>query len=271
MEVPPETKEQEAAETVEETPAPLRSNNDWTGYAPKSVLIVALMAVACVLSLWFSRKPDPNVPIADVRQIALQIGDWKSAGDVPIDEVTMQQIKADTYFQRRYTNSKGQNVDLLVVYRRYGRREFAHRPELCFPAAGFNILTKDRKTLPYGGRDVPSIHLFADGSHVSTQTGTGVPNTTINYFFASGNRTECDFLRQQVWMALERLIPNKNGWTFIRLTSEVPSSANDATMVAVQQEFMRTMGPEIERVITTDKASDIPVSKTAYTGVPATR
>jgi EpsI family protein len=258
--------EEPLEEQTAEEPKP-RPQIDWSGYRPQATLVVALMAAVCALSLWFSRKPDPNVPIADVKAITLNAGDWHSQGDLPIDDVTMQQIKADTYFQRRYTNAKGQNVDLLVVYRRYGRREFAHRPELCFPAAGYNIVSKGRATLPYGGRDVPVVHLFADGSHVVTQAGTGVPNSSISYFFASGNRTECDFLRQQVWMALERLIPNKNGWTFIRLTSDVPGGADDATLLAAQQDFMRAIGPDIERVITTDKASDLPApAKTAFAG-----
>lgn len=232
-------------------------------YTPRYTFLIGLMALVAAGSLWVSRKPDPNIPVADVTQITQKAGDWTAVGDVPIDDVTMKQIQADTYVQRRYTNSQGRTVDVLLVYRRYGRREFAHRPELCFPAAGFNIVTKDRKTLPYAGRDIEVVHLFADGSRVQRMDGRmGLPNSTITYFFASGERTECDFLRQQVVMAFERLIPNKNGWTFVRLTSDVPEGADDATMLAAQQDFLRAVGPSIQEVITTDK-------RTASSGAPS--
>jgi EpsI family protein len=222
-------------------------------YAPKYILVLVAMFITFALGTFWEMRPDPTGAIADVTEIPMTVGNWTSQGDVEIDKATMDQIKADTYVQRRYTNPEGKSVDILLVYRRYGRREFAHRPELCFPAAGFNITKKDRTTLPYGGRDAEAVHLSADGSRI------GAPNTTITYFFASGNRTECDFIKQQVLMALERVIPNKNGWTFVRLTSA--QTAADSEMVAAQQDFMRAMGPALEKVITTDKKGNLVVSR----------
>lgn len=218
-------------------------------YAPKYWLVIALMVITFGLGTLWEMRPEPTGEIADVKNIPMSVGNWRSQGDVEIDKVTMDQIKADTYVQRRYSNPEGKSVDILLVYRRYGRREFAHRPELCFPAAGYNITKKDRTTLPYGGRDAEAVHLSVDGSRL------GAPDMTITYLFASGKRTECDFIRQQILMALERVIPNKNGWTFARLTSPQSPGTDDAAMVAAQQEFMRAMGPELEKVITTDTAA----------------
>ena len=215
-------------------------------YAPNYLVVFALMIATFGLGTFWELRPEPTGKIADVKEIPMQVGNWHSAGDVEIDPVTMEQIKADTYVQRRYENPDGKAVDILLVYRRYGRREFAHRPELCFPAAGYSIVTKDRTTLPYAGRDVAAVHLNVDGSRVPA------PNTTITYFFASGKTTECDFIRQQVLMALERVIPNRNGWTFVRLTTAQTPGATDPEMVAAQQDFMRSMAPELEKVITTD-------------------
>ena len=215
-------------------------------YAPNYWAVIALMVTTFALGTFWELRPEPTGQIADVKTIPMQVGNWQSAGDIEIDPVTMEQIKADTYVQRRYINPDGKAVDILLVYRRYGRREFAHRPELCFPAAGYVITAKNRTTLPYAGRDAEAVHLSVDGSRVAA------PNTTIAYFFASGKTTECDFIRQQILMALERVIPNKNGWTFVRLTAAQAPGADDATMIAAQQDFMRAMAPELERVITTD-------------------
>ena len=215
-------------------------------YRPHYMVVIAALALTFAFGTFWELRPEPTGKIADVKEIPLTVGAWKSAGDVPIDPVTMEQIKADTYVQREYRRADGAAVDILLVYRRYGRREFAHRPELCFPAAGFNITKKDRTTLPYAGHDAPAVHLNADGSRI------GQPNTTITYFFASGERTECDFIRQQILMALERVIPNKNGWTFVRLTAGQMGGASDATMIAAEQDFMRAMAPDLQRVITTE-------------------
>lgn len=207
--------------------------------------VVALLTLALVANVAFARKPDPNLPVADVRQIPTQAGAWKMQKDQDLSSV-MSQIKADSYVDRWYVNEKtGQAVELLVVYRRYGRREFAHRPELCFPAAGFDIQKNGTVPLFWAGRDVPAVSITAN-----PQGGQQGSQQNLSYFFASGKRTEENFLRQQVWMAFERLIPNKNGWTFIRLQSPTVTTSQQA--LAAQQEFMKAMGPSLERVITTD-------------------
>lgn len=203
--------------------------------------VLSLMTLTLLGSIAFARRPDLNLPVADVNRIPKQAGAWRMLRQNDLSDI-MGQLKADSYVDREYANpTTGQAVELLVVYRRYGRREFAHRPELCFPAAGYSIQKNGAMPLFWAGRDVPAASITANG-----QDG----QKNLSYFFASGKRTESDFIKQQVWMAFERLIPNKNGWTFIRLQSPTVTTSQDA--VAAQQDFMRAMAPALERVITTD-------------------
>ena len=209
---------------------------------PSALPVIVMMLVAFGASVAFARRPEAVSARADVTTIPTQASDWKLERDVTLDPTVMAQIKADSFIDRWYIGPGGQRVELLVVYRRYGRREFAHRPELCFPAAGYTVTRKGRTSLFYGGRDVPAVHLKAHNQ----ESG----HTNLSYFFASGTKTEEDFLQQQVWMAFERLIPNKNGWTFIRLQS--PRATTDEDAVAAQEDFMRAFAPAIEAAITTD-------------------
>ena len=225
---------------------------------PRFKVVLPLLTCALALSLFFTFRPENiTTTVADVSAIPKNLGEWVFIQDDHLDPNTMKQIAADSYVSRFYGNQRtGQIVQLLVVYRRYGRREFAHRPELCYPAGGYTIIKKDRTTLPYGGHDAPAVHLIADGSRVALANGTtGVPTTTVSYLFASGDRTECDFLLQQIWMAFERIIPNKNGWTFIRLSTMRRNGNTDEDSFAAQQDFMRVYSPEIQRVITTDTSA----------------
>ena len=218
---------------------------------PRYNLVIGTLAVVFGLSLYFSLRPENISAVADVTTIPRDLPGWKCLGDVKMDDSTMKQILADSYVDRMYQDKNGQLVELLVVYRRFGRREFAHRPELCYPAGGFTITHKGRTTLAYAGHDNPAIQLIADGTNVARADGkVGVPTTTVSYLFASGQKTECDFLKQQIWMAIERLIPNKNGWTFVRLSSM--RVTNDEDAARAQQDFMRAYSPSIEKVITTD-------------------
>jgi hypothetical protein len=90
---------------------------------------------------------------------------------------------------------------------------------------------------------------------------------TTSYLFVSGNRSESNFLKQQLWMALERVFRNRNGWTFIRLqTTHIPQfpfegydrppyvgkTFTQAEALAGQQDFMKSGEAQIRQVITTD-------------------
>ncbi len=220
--------------------------------------VLSLMTLTLLGSIAFARRPDLNLPVADVNRIPKQAGAWRMLRQNDLTGI-MEQLKADSYVDREYVNSNtGQRVELLVVYRRYGRREFAHRPELCFPAAGYSIQKNGPMPLHWAGRDVPAVYITANRQ--------GEQNN-LAYFFASGKRTESDFIRQQIWMAFERLIPNKNGWTFIRLQSPTVTTSQDA--VAAQQDFMRAIAPDLERVITTDGTPTSVAAGVTAAGKPA--
>jgi len=219
-----------------------------------SIILAIASCTSSGLALYIGTRPPISAASADVASIPKEHLGWKSLGDIESDPETMKQIQADSYINRRYINSKGDVVDLMVVYRRYGRREFAHRPDQCFPAGGYIGVTNRVAALPWAGKDVPAVYWLFDGRAVLRPDGqTGVPMTTVTYFFASANRTEHDFIRQQLWMALERIFPNKNGWTFLRLSS--PRVETDQRALDAQRAFMAAMEPEIRKVITTDEAT----------------
>jgi len=225
-----------------------------TGSKPRLAAMAAVTAVVGCLGIWLGSRPPMRATPADTSRIPSQVGDWRAIADIPDDPTTLKQIEADSHIHRRYVRSDGQVVDFMVVYRRYGRREFAHRPDQCYPAGGFVGVRQDMTVVPWAGRRDPAVHWLFDGRNVQrADGGTGVPMTTVTYLFVSGNRSESNFMKQQLWMALERLMPNKNGWTFLRLSS--PRVTTDADALTAQQDFLRNFEGPVRAVITTDPAT----------------
>lgn len=242
------------------------------GPAPNLNRPMILLATAAALTVYFWARPTPYVEGADVTRIPTQIGAWRSLGDQNDSDEVMKQQNADSYLHRNYyRESDGMMIELLVVYRKYGRRDFAHRPDQCYPSAGFDLLQQDATTLTWNHADITARHLVAAPPASRTLAdGRPFPKMTTTYFFASGNKTESDFMKQQLWMALERLFPNKNGWTFFRLNSylvpivkkdralDFDSSGKtftDAEALAAQQDFLRSGDDELRKIVTTDSTT----------------
>ena len=225
---------------------------------PRYLSLIPMMAIVLAGTAYFKLRPEPIVGSADVHRVPLERGEWKCIHEYPPNKEAEGELKADSTVMREYRSVRtGQTVQLYLIYRRYGRREFNHNPDQCFPAGGYVQMSRDIGTLPYAGEDRRVVTMRFDGGKVERGDGKeGVPNATVSYFFASGAKTEYQFIRQQLWMAMERLIPNKNGWTLVRLLT--PWQTNDIDAFQAQQEFMQTFGPTIQQVITTDAAPAAP-------------
>jgi EpsI family protein len=220
-----------------------------------------MMAVVCLLTVYLKFfRVEADVAAADVRQVPYSLGDWQCVREESNDGGLMEQLKADSYILRMYQNQRThQYVQLYLIYRRYGRREFNHNPDSCFPAGGYRLLDRTTATLPYAGKEHEVVYMRFDGRQVEYADGkVGVPDATVSYFFASGAKTEAHFLRQQLWMAMERLVPNKNGWTLVRLMT--PKQTTDSESFDAQRDFMTAFGPVIQKVITTDTSTAVQVS-----------
>ena len=175
----------------------------------------------------FSARPD---------RVPMTLGTWHGE-DIKLDATTMNKLAADQVLSRQYTDSKTERpLGLLIVYRKYGRRDFFHRPELCYPAAGWEIVDTSYTTIPYAGRNV-QVRLVIAEQDMSREA--------VTYWFASGKRTEANYSKQQLWMALDRLQKQRHGWAFIRIN--VPEMSDDEEALEITRSFMKiAQGPLME-------------------------
>lgn len=214
---------------------------------PNYKLVLAVLILACMLTYWARFKPVRVLFTADLDSLPKTIGAWKGR-DLPIEKSIRDIMNADKLLSRVYVGpNPDYPVTIWIVYRKFGRREFAHRPEMCYPAAGWEITRKRYITLPYGGREVQAVEVVA-----TRELDTEV----IVYWFASGDRTEANFAKQQIIMALDRLRTQKYGWAFIRLNIPVVDTEQNA--INQLRSFLNAASTPLARVL---KESDEKVSR----------
>jgi EpsI family protein len=179
---------------------------------------------------------------ANLDKLPMKLGTWQGE-DIKLDATVMKALAADQVLCRQYTDSKTERaLGLLVVYRKYGRRDFAHRPELCYPASGWEIVGKSYTSVPYGGRSVQARLVIAEQD---------MSREAVTYWFASGDRTEGNFAKQQLWMALDRLQKQKHGWAFIRVN--VPEMYGDEEALELTRSFMKVAEGPLKESLTGGK------------------
>ncbi len=175
-----------------------------------SVLLAALMVLATAggIAARPSIKGNGAGPRYQLRQIVpTQFGPWH---ELPADSVQVvnPQTKAllDTLYSqiltRTYVNAQGYRIMLSLAYgddQRGGLQ--AHKPEVCYPAQGFKLLSNrlDPVGTPYG--DIPARRL---------DTVLGARREPVTYWFNVGDRAITNVIQK-------RMVELKLG-----LTGEVP-------------------------------------------------
>lgn len=206
---------------------------------PKYGLVLIMFAAACVLTYAVRLQPVRALQNADLKSLPMKIGDWRGE-DWALDPKIEKSLGADDVISRSYNDGLPDNVVLFVIYRKYGRREFVHRPEACYPAAGYEITSKGYTTVPYAGRQITAYKVVAQKNEFDKQV--------IVYWFVSGKRTEASFVKQQIWMALDRIRPRKYGWAFVRIACPVIYSEEDA--LGRIREFLSKASAHLEKTLT---------------------
>lgn len=118
--------------------------------ARRSALVaLGLMGTAAALAVAWrpSSKLADGRPKVDLEQMFPRtFGDWKMDTGLPVQLVApdVQQLLATIYSQtlsRTYVNAKGDRIMLSVAYGGdQSDATRAHRPEVCYPAQGFQIM-----------------------------------------------------------------------------------------------------------------------------------
>jgi len=154
--------------------------------AVATVLLVLAGLAYRMTAQWLSTLTHGPVKLpVPLATFPLKVGMWDGR-DVTIPENILRVADNDDYLSRRYTNSQThETVDLYIAYTAKPRTMVGHRPEVCYPAAGWIHDTTEVITVEAAsGRTVPCLlHWF----HRSDEE---IPERIVlNFYIVNGKVT----------------------------------------------------------------------------------
>lgn len=162
--------------------------------------IVALLVIGAVFRVLAARLNstagyEPLAP-GTLASLPIQIGDWIGR-DIPLDERIREATDTDDLLSRQYVRrNSGEVVHLYIAYGARARDLSPHRPEVCYPAAGWVAQGTEMIDLASSdGRNVPARSLSF--SHGGFDLGGLV---VVNYFIVDGEYSpDISLLRSKIW------------------------------------------------------------------------
>lgn len=117
------------------------------------------------------------LPKGTLAELPLEIATW-SGRDVPLDERVVEATDTDDHIHRAYIDrNTNQQVLLFVAYGVRMRDLLPHRPEVCYPSAGWNLDRTTMESFEENGQSYKvQVHRFAYGGLEAKDI------TVLNYY-----------------------------------------------------------------------------------------
>ncbi|MGH8547527.1 MAG: exosortase-associated protein EpsI, B-type [Methylococcales bacterium] len=155
-----------------------------------------LAAAGLTLALKPTQRVAEQAPSIDLEtMIPKQFGDWRMIEEIdrlmvsPDGQAILDRIYNQT-LSRTYINSEGERVMLSIAYGSDQSDSLkAHRPEVCYPAQGFQVLKQMRGALQTSFGQISVKHLI-------TEQGRRVEPVT--YWFVTGGRVNVNNLERKL-------------------------------------------------------------------------
>lgn len=187
---------------------------------PTPVLVVSVLLIVQAAVLYgFSRKeiiPD-HTPLASLGPF---LGEWQQIRDSPIDQETMDVLKADDTLSRSYaTPSRPYPVNLFIAFFKSQRTGVApHSPKNCMPGTGWTPVLSEVTRIDVPGRSEP---IEANRFIVAK----GEARILVFYWYQSRDRTVASEYKAKYFVAVDAMRNNRTDTSLIRV--EVPLAPGD--------------------------------------------
>jgi EpsI family protein len=197
-----------------------------------AMLAAAGLAVALTPRL---KLADQGPTVSLEAMIPKQFGEWKLEGTMAslIVSPDVQALLDSIYSQtltRNYVNDKGERIMLSIAYGNdQSHSTQVHRPEMCYPAQGFEIKSMSKGSIDFSGAKLPVMKL------VATQ---GPRIEPITYWVMIGDSAVRGNLEQH-FARLKYGLTGKIPYGLLVRVSTI--SANESQSYRTQEQFVRDM------------------------------
>jgi EpsI family protein len=195
----------------------------------KSVGILSLVLLAQA-SMFYGFSRNEKIPARrPLNEFSLEATDWKMIEDVPIDQDTLDVLKADDILSRIYRNkTSGRSANLFVAYfatQRTGKAP--HSPKNCLPGAGFVQEQSGTVDVAIPGKTEP-VRL---NRYVVSR---GENQSAVLYWYQARNRTIASEYTAKFFTVADAIRYNRSDTSLVRVVVGVDGHGTDyAVQIAV--------------------------------------
>ena len=214
-----------------------------------------LAFLLCLLFIWpnyliDAREIPSDVKLGDISTIPLQIGPWKGVDTDPLLDTSLDILKLDQYIRRRYQNTETREVvDVYVGYwlKQHGQHQAAkHSPEICLPAAGYDVYAKTRSSISIPLENDPNHELTVKQVHSEFHRS----NEIHSYWFFAGDVDYTEEWQALIHVSTQNLITGRSNGGIAKVSVAMVGSQPEDLQKAKEtsKRFIKEFYPKLRGI-----------------------
>jgi EpsI family protein len=182
------------------------------------------------------------------------VGEWYGA-DQPVLQGERDILGPDTQFVRKlYTNARGDQIFVSIVFSGPDMSTSIHRPERCLPAQGWTIADTRVTEIPIGSQILKTTRLH-DVRSFRNENGELVNVYALNYYWFVGHNARTPSHYQRTWIDIrDRVLRGENQqWAYVTIASTITKDfrvfgTDEKQTDDLIRAFISNLVPQIEKL-----------------------
>ena len=204
---------------------------------PKKTYFTVIIALGLTAVLSYAHMVrESSFPVGlRLGEFPMSVAGWNGKS-VPYPDWLPEELGANEFFIREYTNAHGSAVTLYAAYfdARYGGT--THNPDVCYPAQGWEIVERSRGAVQVEGNTVEFTRMLVQ---------KGLAKELVLFYLQTGNRTTPELSGYRLTAIVQGILFNKIGGTLVRVSA--PVSQTTEKTYTEETEFLKVIAPMLKQ------------------------
>jgi EpsI family protein len=215
------------------------------------IILQAVLALGMGTVLVLPKKIEIQ-PSSLAKTLPTFVGDWYGT-DQPVSQGEKDTLGPDTQFVRKlYTNGKGDQIFVSLVFSGPDMSTSIHRPERCLPAQGWTVVNKEVATIPLANGSLKATRLrnFLVFRH---ENAAPVNVYSLDYYWFVGHDVQTPSDLKRGWIDIrDRVLKGENQqWAYVTVVSNItkglqPLGRSEGETDEMIKSFVRDLMPELQ-------------------------
>jgi len=182
------------------------------------------------------------------------VGEWYGT-DQAVTQGEKDSLGPDTQFVRKlYTNARGDQIFVSIVFSGPDMSTSIHRPERCLPAQGWTIADTTIREVPVEGGALEATRLRNVRHIQKPDNGETVSIYSLDYYWFVGHSAQTASHLRRTWIDMrDRILKGENQqWAYVTVVSLIskgfkPFGRSESETDAVITSFIGELVPQLQR------------------------